>query len=101
MKKKKTDAAEKSEDLISVIAAVEYFASDKTAKEAIDYFKEKLKVDDIYVNHIVNLLFFAELLKGKKTAENRADQITICDEIIKTATELKNFDGLDITGVFS
>jgi len=101
MKKKKADTAVKNEDLISIIATVEYYTSDKTAKEAIDSFKENLKTDDIFVKHFAYLSFFVELLKGKKAAENRADQITICDEIIKTATELKNFDGLDFTGVFS
>lgn len=101
MKKRIISAIPSCEEMISFIAIKEYFSVDKTAKEAINFFSENLAIEDLYGKRLLKLLFLAELLKGQKTAENRDDRITICDEIVKTATELKNFDGLDITGVFS
>ena len=101
MKKKIISANPSCEEMIRFIAIKEYFSVDKPVTDAINFFSENLAIDDLYGKHLLQLLFLAELLKGQKTAENQSDRITICDEIIKTATEHKNFDGLDITGVFS
>lgn len=101
MKKRIISANPSCEEMISFIPIKEYFSVDKTAKEAINFFSENVATENLYGKPLLKLLFLAELLKGYKPAKNQADRITICDEIIEAATELKNFDGLDFTGVFS